>query len=140
MVVGSNHIYHTTERGGSTSLKSDGEVHVVSGVVEGSDNSTLRIGFEDQKNLGDGDYNDLVFDVTVNDQTVITPTVDDNDIIDGGAGDDIIDGGIGDDIIKGGEGADILFGDQGADVFLYQSIAEAGDTITDFDTGISGTY
>lgn len=138
-VVGSNnHIYHTTERGGATNLNGDGAVHVVSGIVEGSDNTTMRIGFEDLPNLGDADYNDVVFDLTVNSRTVVTPTVDDNDILDGGAGDDYINGGIGDDIIKGGEGADTLFGDQGIDVFLFQSIAEAGDIILDFETGSGG--
>ncbi|MEC7029446.1 MAG: type I secretion C-terminal target domain-containing protein, partial [Pseudomonadota bacterium] len=75
---------------------------------------------------------------TVNGQTVIVPLVDDNDIIDGGAGDDYINGGIGDDIIMGGEGADILFGDQGVDTFLYQALSDAGDTIMDFETGPGG--
>ncbi|MEC8664785.1 MAG: DUF4114 domain-containing protein [Pseudomonadota bacterium] len=139
VVVGSNnHIYHTTTRGGDTTLNGDNKVHVVSGLADENDDTTLRIGFEDLPNLGDADYNDVVFDLTVNGQTVIVPLVDDNDIIDGGAGDDYINGGIGDDIIMGGEGADILFGDQGVDTFLYQALSDAGDTIMDFETGPGG--
>ena len=139
VVVGSNnHIYHTTTRGGSNNLNSDGQVHVVSGIMEGSDGNTLRIGFEDLPNLGDADYNDVVFDITVQSQGEITLLEADADILYGGAGDDIIDGGIGDDILIGGLGADTLYGEQGSDLFLFQSLADAGDTIMDFETGTSG--
>ncbi len=102
------------------------------------DNDTLRIGFEDLPNLGDADYNDVVFDLTVQSQTEIVLLADDGDILDGGAGDDILDGGIGDDLLIGGTGADTLYGDQGADIFLFRSVAEAGDTIMDFETGTDG--
>ena len=134
VIVGSNnHIYHTTARGGDNNLNSDGETHVVSGIMDGSDGKTLRVGFEDLPNLGDADYNDVVFDLTVNGQTEYTVLEDDNDVLIGGAGDDYINGGIGNDVLVGGEGADQLFGDQGADIFLYQSIGDAGDTIEDFN-------
>ncbi|MCB9990255.1 MAG: DUF4114 domain-containing protein [Rhodospirillales bacterium] len=136
VVVGSNnHIYHTTTRGGSNNLNSDGQTHVVSGIMDGSDGSTLRIGFEDLPNLGDADYNDVVFDITVQTQTTVTVLEDDVDILLGGAGDDFLDGGIGNDVLVGGVGMDMLYGDQGADLFLFQSIADAGDTIFDFDAG-----
>ena len=139
VIVGSNnHIYHTTTRGGSNNLNSDGEAHVVSGIMEGTDGETLRIGFEDLPNLGDADYNDVVFDITVQGEEEVVLLEQDADILFGGAGDDYIDGGIGDDLIAGGEGADTLFGDQGSDLFLFQSLAEAGDTILDFETGIGG--
>lgn len=138
-VVGSNnHIYHTTTRGGATNLNSDEEVHVVSGIMDGIDGSTLRIGFEDLPNLGDADYNDVVFDLTVATKTTYTVLVDDGDTLIGGEGDDYLNGGIGDDLLVGGAGADILFGDQGADVFLFQSIADAGDVIEDFALGADG--
>ncbi|MFN3826456.1 MAG: type I secretion C-terminal target domain-containing protein [Micavibrio sp.] len=58
-------MYFSTEKGGSTSLNEDGSVRVVSGLADASDDTVLRIGFEDLPNLGDKDYNDIVFDVTL---------------------------------------------------------------------------
>lgn len=135
-VVGSNnHIYHTTLRDGPTNLNSDGETHVVSGILDGSDGTTLRIGFEDLPNLGDADYNDVVFDLTVTGTQVETVLVDDGDTLIGGAGNDVMDGGIGNDILFGGDGADTIYGNQGADIFLFQALADAGDTLMDFSVG-----
>lgn len=130
---GPHGIFHTTQRGGSTNLNHDGEVHVVSGVVEGSENTTLRIGFEDLKHTGDADYNDVVFDLTIDGQTETALLVDDKDTIYGGAGDDVIDGGIDDDILIGGEGADTLYGDHGADIFVFDTLDGFADTVMDFD-------
>lgn len=125
------HVYHTTERGEQVFLNSDNMTHVVSGLAgEGSD--ALRVAFEDLHHLGDADFNDFIFDVTVADQIVNEALIDDSDILFGGAGNDIIYGGIGDDILIGGEGSDTLYGDQGADTFLFQKIADAGDMIMDF--------
>ncbi|WP_221227784.1 5'-nucleotidase C-terminal domain-containing protein [Rhodocyclus tenuis] len=50
----------------------------------------------------------------------------------GTAGRDLIVGTTGDDIIIGGAGADTLTGGAGGDRFLYTSLRDAGDTITDF--------
>lgn len=135
---GPHGIYHTTLRGGETNLNHDGEVHVVSGIMEGTDGSTLRIGFEDLKHTGDADYNDVVFDLTVQSDQQVVLLEDDTDTLIGGAGDDYMNGGIGNDILLGGEGADTLYGDQGADIFLFQTIADAGDIITDFEQGEDG--
>lgn len=55
--------------------------------------------------------------------------------IDGGDGDDTIIGGAGVDWIIGGAGADTLRGGSNDDVFLFQEMADTGDTILDF--GIS---
>ena len=44
------------------SLNSDGAVHAVSGT---NDNGNLTIGFEDLKNLGDADFNDVVIEMVV---------------------------------------------------------------------------
>jgi len=138
-VVGSNnHIYHTTTKGGGTNLNSDGEIHVVSGIMDGTDGGTLRIGFEDLPNLGDADYNDVVFDITVQTKTSYTLLADDADILLGGDGDDILHGGIGNDVLVGGAGMDTLYGDQGADIFLFQSLSDAGDIIMDFEQGSNG--
>ncbi|MBI4031519.1 MAG: DUF4114 domain-containing protein [Proteobacteria bacterium] len=139
VVVGSNnHIYHTTLRGGDTNLNPDGEVHTVSGLITDGDTTSLRIGFEDLPNLGDADYNDVVFDITVASQSTTALVVDDNDILYGGAGDDIIDGGVGDDILFGQQGADTLYGEQGSDVFAFDVMDGFVDTIKDFEVGAGG--
>ena len=59
-------MYFSSERGGSTSLNEDGSVRVVSGLVDPTDPTVLRVGFEDLPNMGDRDFNDIVFDVTLN--------------------------------------------------------------------------
>lgn len=53
----------------------------------------------------------------------------------GTPGRDTLMGSAGDDRIVGGEGADTLTGGGGADLFVYRSLREAGDTITDFQPG-----
>jgi Ca2+-binding RTX toxin-like protein len=137
VVVGSNnHIYHTTDRGGATNLNSDDAVHVVSGLVDENDTGTLRIGFEDLKNLGDADYNDVVFDLEIEAQTTETLLVNDNDVLYGGAGDDVIDGGVGNDVLIGGLGNDELRGGHGKDMFVFDVLDGMLDTIEDFELGI----
>ena len=53
-------------------------------------------------------------------------------VVNGTAGSDTIVGSAGDDVITGGAGADRLTGNGGRDVFVYTSLRDAGDTITDF--------
>ncbi|ARQ01301.1 5'-nucleotidase C-terminal domain-containing protein [Pseudorhodoplanes sinuspersici] len=55
-----------------------------------------------------------------------------NDTLLGGAGDDILKGGAGDDVIKGGAGNDTLTGGAGLDRFVFDSVSDGIDTITDF--------
>ncbi len=55
-----------------------------------------------------------------------------DDTLNGGAGNDVIFGQEGNDTISGGGGYDTLYGGSGADLFLFESIADAGDTIKDF--------
>lgn len=55
--------------------------------------------------------------------------------ISGGTGRDTIVGTAGDDIITGGEQSDTLTGGLGRDVFVYRSIRDGLDTITDFVPG-----
>ena len=55
--------------------------------------------------------------------------------LNGTAGRDTIVGTSGDDLIVGGVGADTLTGGLGRNVFFYQSMRDAGDTITDFVPG-----
>lgn len=51
----------------------------------------------------------------------------------GTAGRDRLNGSAGDDVITGGAGADTLTGGAGADTFVYQSMRDAADLITDFE-------
>ncbi|WP_428510091.1 ExeM/NucH family extracellular endonuclease [Roseateles sp.] len=53
--------------------------------------------------------------------------------IKGTAGRDSLVGTAGDDLIEGGPGADTLTGGAGRDQFVYASMADAGDVITDFN-------
>ena len=55
--------------------------------------------------------------------------------ITGTSGRDVIVGTDGDDVIEGGPGADTLTGGKGRDQFVYSSMADVGDTITDFTVG-----
>jgi predicted extracellular nuclease/Ca2+-binding RTX toxin-like protein len=56
----------------------------------------------------------------------------DNDTLLGGAGDDVLKGGAGNDVLKGGEGDDTLTGGAGIDQFVFDSLGDGIDTITDF--------
>ncbi|MEH2167033.1 MAG: Ig-like domain-containing protein [Nostoc sp.] len=58
-----------------------------------------------------------------------------NDLLRGGAGNDNLIGGTGDDILVGGTGNDTLTGGSGNDQFIYQSLSDISDTITDFCKG-----
>ena len=58
-----------------------------------------------------------------------------NNILSGGAGNDRLNGGAGNDILKGGAGNDILTGGAGADTFVFESLLDGIDTITDFVHG-----
>ncbi|MDR7269149.1 putative extracellular nuclease [Pelomonas saccharophila] len=54
----------------------------------------------------------------------------------GTSGRDTIVGTAGDDIIEGGAGADTLTGNGGRNQFVYGSMLDAGDVITDFTVGM----
>ena len=56
--------------------------------------------------------------------------------INGTAGRDVLVGTAGDDILYGGPGADKLTGNGGRDVFVYTSMRDAMDVITDFTPGM----
>jgi len=57
------------------------------------------------------------------------------DMLYGGGGEDTISGGDKADILTGGAGADTLTGGKGDDVFHFQTVADLGDSITDFKSG-----
>lgn len=58
-------VYHATEGENHSHINNDSDVHVVSGLAEGSEGEILRIGFEDFPGLGDADFNDIIFDLSV---------------------------------------------------------------------------
>ncbi len=58
---------------------------------------------------------------------------DGDDSLYGGIGNDYLEGGNNNDTLYGGEGADTLKGSAGIDTFVFQSMADAGDTIQDFN-------
>ena len=116
-------IYHTTERGGGMDINADEANHVVSGFTDENDTSTLRIGFEDLRNLGDADYNDVVFDLSYKPDFMRADTADGHDTLKGGGGNDLL---------IGGAGNDVLYGGTGADTFKYMGGNEGTDRIMDF--------
>ena len=61
-----------------------------------------------------------------------------SDTLDGGLGDDTLTGGNEDDTLTGGAGNDNLTGGAGDDTFVY-SVGDGLDTISDFNSGNSGT-
>lgn len=125
--------YHTTPRTGDNDINPDNAQHVISGILDPENPTTLRVGFEDQAHLGDADYNDVTMDISVEDRTIAMPAFDDNDYLVGGAGNDTIYGGIGNDILVGGAGADHLYGEEGADIFVLDILDGYVDTIHDFN-------
>ncbi len=58
-----------------------------------------------------------------------------NDTLVGGAGGDTLNGGDGNDVLIGGLGADMIITGIGTDIVTYNSMSDAGDTITDFTVG-----
>lgn len=98
----------------------------------GLDTNTLRIGFEDLKNTGDADYEDVLFDLDIN-PVATQDTQGGNDFLDGGAGNDILYGEGGDDILIIGDGFDQAYGGAGADVFALTMIDGSVDKIHDFN-------
>ncbi|WP_390914860.1 Hint domain-containing protein [Pseudosulfitobacter sp. SM2401] len=93
----------------------------------------------------DGDYGDDALSGGDGNDTIIGGRG--NDTITGGGGDDSLDGGLesdtliggdGNDTIDGGDGDDSIEGGAGNDVFAY-SVGDGNDTITDFNSGNTGT-
>ncbi len=127
--------YHMTDRGGSTGLNWDGEIHVVTGLAEANNDDILRIGFEDLPNLGDADYEDVLFDLNLN-PGVYDPSDPGDDVLIGGAGNDILYGESGDDILFIGLGADRAYGGTGNDIIAFDAMDTLIDIIYGFETGV----
>lgn len=133
----SGYSYHTTERGDSTAINWDGKTHVASGLVDATNPDVLRVGFEDLPNLGDADYEDVLFDLNINAVT-IAPDSTGNDVLIGGAGNDTLYGEGGNDILVVGSGADKIYGGAGKDQIVYDVMDKNIDKIFGFQTGANG--
>jgi Ca2+-binding RTX toxin-like protein len=57
------------------------------------------------------------------------------DVLDGGAGNDALFGSLGNDVLRGGAGNDTLSGGMDADRFVFDSVGDGVDVITDFEAG-----
>ncbi len=84
----------------------------------------------------DGDYGDDSIEGGSGNDTLIGGQG--NDTLSGGADNDSLDAGNEADTLEGGAGDDTLTGGDGDDVFVY-NVGDGADTITDFNTGNSGT-
>jgi VCBS repeat-containing protein len=82
--------------------------------LEGGEGSDLLYGGSGNDRLSGGSGSDRLF---------------------GGSGRDRLDGGSGADQLSGGLGADILTGGSGADRFVFYSVKDTNDKITDFTRG-----
>lgn len=98
----------------------------------GTNTNAIRIGFEDLTNTGDADYEDVLFDLDINAQSV-GDIQGGNDVLDGGAGNDSLYGEGGDDILFVGLGLDHAHGGEGADIFALKTIDSLVDQIHDFN-------
>ncbi len=136
-VVLDGYHYHTTPRGETPDINWDGDTHAVSGLLDSSNQDVLRIGFEDLPNLGDADYEDVLFDLDI-DQVHVDASEQGSDVLIGGAGNDVLYAEGGDDILVIGDGFDQAYGGTGSDSFLVSVIDSFADKILDFETGVGG--
>jgi Ca2+-binding RTX toxin-like protein len=128
-------IYYSSLAGEDAGLNPDGYAHTLSSLANPNDPTTLRVGFEDLYNLGDADFEDVLFDVTVASQSYTILGNPDDDILNGGAGNDTLYGGFGNDKLFAGLGADHLYGGAGHDIFAFTAMDNALDHIHDFEAG-----
>lgn len=129
--------YHTTPRGGDNSINPDDQTHVVSGQASDDSGDVLRIGFEDLPNLGDADYEDVLFDLNVNEARIDASEIG-NDTLIGGAGNDTLYGEAGDDLLQVGQDLDQIYGGTGVDTFQFTVADALLDVIHDFEEGAGG--
>jgi RHS repeat-associated protein len=99
-------------------------VLTTSDAIDGTGNALRNVitGNTGNNNLFGGDEND-----TLNGG-------DGDDTLDGGNGNDTLTGGIGNDVLVGNSGNDRLTGGTGNDRFVYSSLNQGADTITDFSS------
>ena len=101
-------------------------------IVDHAASSTLYGGAGDDEIFGN-DGQDLIYGGSGND---ILHGNAGFDTVYGGSGDDVVFGNAMGDVLLGGLGADTITGGLGADSFVYQSVADGGDLVTDFTRGL----
>jgi len=102
--------------------------------IDGNNGNDTIYGRAGNDTLNGNNGNDVIYGGSGDD--TISGNNGDDDLYGGSGNDTIIGGGDVDEII-GGYGADTLTAQGGNDVFRYWSVQDAGDTITDFGTGIT---
>ena len=127
--------YHTTPRGDTPDINWDGDIHAVSGLLDPANQDVLRIGFEDLPNLGDADFEDVLFDLNI-DRVRVDASEVGADILIGGAGNDVLYGEAGDDILIVGDGFDQIYGGSGSDQIVFDVMDGLADQIFGFETGV----
>jgi len=105
-------------------------------LVRDSSFESYGIGYRVPASVATFENTQIIEGVKQNDD-VLTGTAQ-SDYLLGGRGTDVVSGQDGDDYIWGGRLADALTGGEGRDRFAYHSFSEAGDIITDFQTGPAG--
>ncbi len=153
-------VYHSFAFDENLALNPDGKLHL-EGISENADGS-WTFGFEDLPNLGDQDFDDVIFSIDLANSGATFPnpffdassTLIDGDpsggnLLDGGAGNDLIVTGAGQDTVDAGKGDDTIFagpgdfvdGGEGFDALVIRDwehiVARDIKTETDPETGIS---
>lgn len=141
---------NTTYNSGDTVYSWDVDQNIYETIWDAGGNDTIDWSNQTSDaviNLNSGEWSELgpayIIDYTVSPNVYESRTlmiaydaVIENAI--GGSGNDQLIGNDVSNILTGGGGADILWGGGGSDIFVYESLADAGDIILDFETGIGG--
>lgn len=125
---GTDNFHTAASEDNGFALNGDGITHTV-GFVD-AETGEVQFSFEDLKNGGDKDYDDVIFNIDIgkSNAKALTsapdavssvgegPVVGEDDVLSGGTGNDEIYGGQGNDQISGGTGNDLLWGNSGEDI------------------------
>ncbi|PPD13685.1 MAG: hypothetical protein CTY25_15325 [Methylobacterium sp.] len=93
-------------------------------VLNGGNGDDQLVGGAGNDSLNGGAGRDILLGGTGNDRLL------------GGSNDDVLDGGNGNDILNGGSGFDVLSGGFGADRFVFDTLGQTYDRISDFELGL----
>jgi Ca2+-binding RTX toxin-like protein len=122
--------------GGSAADKLTG--NEFANVLTGNAGDDTLKGMVGDDTLNGGEGNDDLDGGVGNDQVAGGAGADDlvggngNDDLQGGLGNDTLNGGAGNDVLTGGAGNDVLTGGSGIDQFVFTSLSDGIDIVTDF--------